>query len=85
MPEVGIKSNTIDPNSFEYPYMSDSIFNTTTMGDYTNLIATLEEEKATEIENNKTLLNEALTNTQKVFENILTASGATKDYKIIFK
>lgn len=85
LPEFKILSNEIDASSFEFPYMSDSIFNSTGMDDYMELIDTLKQLKAEEAIKNKELMDGALENVKKVMENLLAMSDITKDYKIIFK
>ena len=84
LPEIKILSNEIDADSFEFPYMSDSIFNSTRMDDYTKLIGKLKAEKAEELMNNQAFINEAVRNTQTVLKQFLTVSEATKRYTVIF-
>lgn len=81
----GILSNEIDEDSFEYPYVYDSIFNATQMSDYTQLIGTLKEQKAAEISDNTELQNEAIEATKQVLRQFLTMSDMTKEYTVIFK
>jgi hypothetical protein len=85
LPEIKILSNEIDAESFEFPYMSDSVFNTTQMNDYTELIDKLKAEKAEELMDNSEFINEAMENTKGVLEQFLTASETTKEYMVIFK
>lgn len=85
LPEIKILSNEIDAESFEFPYMSDSVFNTTQMNDYTELIGKLKAEKEEELMDNNELINEAMENTKDVLEQFLTVSENTKEYMVIFK
>lgn len=85
LPEVGILSNEIDADSFEYPYVYDSILNSTQMKDYTQLIGTLKEQKAAEISQNTQLQKEAMEATKQVLKQFLTVSDMTKEYTVIFK
>ncbi len=85
LPEIKVKSNEIDDSSFEYPFESDSIFNTTGMSDFTELLATLKEKKAEEVKRDKEFLDTARQSTKKVLQDFLTASDVTKDYTVIFK
>lgn len=85
LPDVGIITNEIDNSSFEFPFESDSVFNNTGMSDYTELLATLKEQKAEEVTNNTEFMDEARQNTENVLESFLTVSDATKDYKVIFE
>lgn len=85
LPEVRIFSNEIDASSFEYPHVTDSVFNKTEMGDYTDIIATLKEEKEAEILNNVEFINSAKKNAQQILEEFLTMSSLTQEYKVVFK
>ncbi|MBQ7774801.1 MAG: DUF4230 domain-containing protein [Lachnospiraceae bacterium] len=85
MPPVKVLSNEIDASSFEYPYVSDSIFNNTSMEDYTTLLARLQEEKRVETANNTELIQAATANAKGVLKNFLTSSHMTKDYQVQFK
>ena len=85
LPELGIRSNEIDPASFSFPYMSDSIFNDTRMDNYMELIDKLKKEKAREFMGNDELLQEALDNTRQVLRSFLTGSEFTRDYQVVFK
>ena len=83
--EVGIKFNEIDESSFEYPFESNSIFNSTEMSDYTKLLATLKEKKEIEVKSDLEFMHTAKQNTENVLKNFLTASDETKDYSVIFE
>lgn len=85
LPGIKILSNEIDAESFEFPYKSDSVFNTTQMYDYTELIDKLKTEKAEELMDNNEFINEAMENTKDVLEQFLTVSETTKEYMVIFK
>ncbi len=85
LPELRILSNEIDESSFEFPYTSDSIFNSTQMGDYMELIGELKQEKENELWENAEFMSYALENTKVVLENFLTKSEMTRAYEIIFK
>lgn len=85
LPELEIKYNEIDANSFEYYNVSSSIFNQLKIEDCTDLISTLLEEKEKQVLNNKKVMDEARTNTELVLKSLLSASELTKDYKVIFK
>lgn len=85
IPELQILSNDIDESSFEFPYVSNSIFNATEMSDYVSLVGRLEEEKEKELLENAEFMNEARANTRVILEQFLTASENTKEYDVIFK
>ncbi len=85
LPEVGIISNEIDADSFEYPYVHDSIFNATQMSDYTALIGTLKEQKALEVSENAALQKEAIESAKQVLKQFLTVSDMTKEYTVTFE
>lgn len=85
LPKLGIKSNEIDDSSFEYPFESNSIFNTTGMSDYTELLAKLKEKKEEEVISNTKFMDMAKQNTENVLKKFLTAANATKDYTVIFE
>ncbi|MDO5520658.1 MAG: DUF4230 domain-containing protein [bacterium] len=85
LPEVKIIANEIDASSFEYPYKSDSIFNSTDMSDYTDLIDVLKQKKAEEVKNNTEFMKSAEENTKTVLKSFLTEAEATKEYTVTFK
>ena len=85
LPEIGIKSNEIDNSSFEYPFESDSVFNTTGMSDFTELLATLKKKKEEKVKSDTEFMDTARQRTENVLEDFLTASDATKEYTVIFE
>ena len=85
LPKVKILANEIDETSFEFPYMSDSIFNATEMDDYVELLGRLKQERADELMANAEFMDDALENTKSVIEKFLTASDVTKEYDVVFK
>lgn len=85
LPEIGIKSNEIDNSSFEYPFESDSVFNSTEMSDFTKLLSTLKKKKEEEVKKDTEFMDTARQNTENVLKDFLTASDATKEYSVIFK
>lgn len=85
LPEMKILSNEIDASSFEYPYTSDSIFNSTDMEDITDLIDTLKEKKKEDVLENTDILESAQTNTKNVLKELFAANDKTKDYTIVFE
>lgn len=85
LPEHRIMSNEIDAESFEYPYIFDSVFNATNMKDYTKLIDELKEQKSAEILENTEFMNQAVTNTKTVIAEFLTSSEMTGEYTVEFK
>lgn len=85
LPKNEIISNEIDNSSFEYPFESDSVFNTSGMSDFTELLAKLKDKKQKEVMNNKEFMDSAVQDTKNVLEDFLTAADATKEYKVIFE
>lgn len=85
LPDIVVIANEIDHSSFEYPYQSDSIFNSTDMEDFTQLINSLKEKKAGDVMNNKRFMDSAEENTKRVIEGFLTGSESTKDYTVKFQ
>lgn len=85
LPELTVKANEINEDSFEFPYISDSIFNATEMVDYVDLIGTLEKEKEKDLLVNTEFMEGALENTKTVLESFLTANDATKNYEVVFE
>lgn len=85
LPELRIMANEIDASSFEYPYIFDSVFNDTNMGDYTHLIDQLKQQKEQEIMANDRFLQQARDNTRTVIARFLTAAELTKDYTVEFR
>lgn len=85
LPEIEILSNEIDGSSFEYPLESDSVFNSTGMSDYTELLVILKEKKAEEVKSDTEFMDTARQNTENVLEDFLTVSDATEDYTVIFE
>ena len=84
LPEIGIISNEIDAGSFEYPFVSDSVFNNTNMPDYTKLIDILKDEKAKDILADTETLDQCMANTKMVITNLLLNSDKTKDFTVEF-
>ena len=85
IPEIAIISNEIFEDTFEYPFESDSVFNSTDMEDYTNLLSTLKKKKADEVSNDTDFMDDAKQKTENVIEEFLTTADETKDYSVIFK
>lgn len=85
LPEIEIKYNEIDPESFEYYNVSTTIFNQLKMEDSTDLIATLLKEKERQVLNDKRVMDESRSNTELILKSLLSSSDLTKDYKVIFK
>ncbi len=85
LPEIIITSNEIEPNSFEYPFTSDSVFNGTEMEDFTKLQSDLKSKKVEEVLSNKEFMDAARLNAEKVLEGFLTSADALKDYSVVFK
>lgn len=85
IPELNILTNEIDPDSFEYPFKSDSVFNTTDMSDFTELMSKLKEEKVKIVLNDKEFMDSARQNAENVLKGFLTASDDTKDFIVNFK
>ena len=84
LPEIGIIANEIDSGSFEYPFVSDSVFNNTNMPDYTKLIDILKDEKAKDILADTETLDQCMANTKMVITNLLLNSDKTKDFTVEF-
>ena len=85
LPKLGIIANEIDTSSFEFPFMSDSIFNATDMSDYVELVDQLKKAKGEEVLNDTEFMNFAKEKTQKVLKSFLTSAEDTKQYKVNFK
>lgn len=85
LPEVNVKYNEIDAESFEYYNVSSTIFNQLEMEDITDLIAALLEQKEAQVLNNKKIMEEAKGNTEIVLRSLLSNSDITKEYKVVFK
>lgn len=85
LPEIDVKYNEIDAESFEYYNVSSTIFNQLEMEDVTDLIATLLEQKEAQVLNDKKIMEEAENNTEIVLRSLLNSSDVTKEYKVIFK
>lgn len=85
LPKIGIIANEIDTSSFEFPFISDSIFNSTDMSDYVKLVDQLKKAKGEKVLNDKEFMDSAKENTQTVLKSFLTSADATKEYKVNFK
>ena len=85
LPPLEVLGNEIDPDSFEYPYIEDSVFNATNMSDYTQIISELKKYKENEIIHDQSFLNECLQKSKDVLRNFFTISDMTKDYTVEFK
>lgn len=84
-PEIEVKYNEIDAESFEYYSVTTTIFNQLKMEDTTSLIAILLEAKESEVLNSVKIMEESRKNAETVLKSLLSNSELTKDYKIIFK
>ena len=84
LPEIQIIANEVDAGSFEYPLISDSVFNSTSMPDYTKLMDILKDEKAKDIMADTEYLNQCLENTKIVITNLLSNADMTKDFTVQF-
>lgn len=85
LPKLGIIANEIDTSSFEFPFMSDSIFNATDMSDYVELVDQLKKAKAEKVLNDTEFMDSAKEKTQKVLKSFLTSAEDTKQYQVNFK
>ena len=85
LPECSIKANTVDESSIEFPYMEDSVFNSTTMDYYMKLIGELKEQKAEEVLNNTEFMKQARINTEQTLREFLTVANSTKEYEVVFR
>ena len=82
---IDIIANEIDTSSFEFPFISDSIFNSTDMSDYVKLVDQLKKAKGEKVLNDKEFMDSAKENTQTVLKSFLTSADTTKEYKVNFK
>lgn len=85
LPDVKIIANEIDADSFEFITTKDSVFNRTSMEDYTSLLAKLKEEKATETMNDQDLLDEVEKRAETVISNFIHETDLAADYSIDYK
>lgn len=85
LPKLGIIANEIDTSSFKFPFISDSIFNSTDMSDYVKLVDQLKKAKGEKVLNDKEFMDSAKENTQTVLKSFLTSADATKQYTVNFK
>lgn len=85
LPELEVKYNEIDADSFEYYNVSISIFNQLKLEDCTDLIATLLAAKKEQVLNDKSVMDGARKNTELVLRSLLSTSELTRDYKVAFK
>lgn len=85
MPAVEIMHNEIDAKSFEYPYSRDSIFNSTGMEDYVELIDMLQTAKAEDVMADAELLEETRLRAEETIRNILMVADASSEYEVVFR
>ena len=85
LPEPKVVANEIDAASFKYYDVTSSVFNPTTMGDVTELIAALKEKKLERVMADEDLMRQATDNAQTVLRGFLNASEQAGDYTVIFK
>ena len=84
LPEVGIIAHEIDPESFDYPYVSDTIFNSTQMEDYTEKLGELKEKTESDILADEEFMATALANTKNILEKFILNSELTDGYTVVF-
>ncbi len=84
LPEIGIISHEIDTESFDYPYVSDTIFNSTQMENYIDKLDELKEYKENEIMADEEFLLTARTNTETILEKFILNSELTEGYSVVF-
>jgi hypothetical protein len=84
LPDIEIKTNEIDENSFKYPFQQNSIFNPQDMGDTTQLLAKLKSDHAEAVMGDTDLMNQAKSNTKEVISSFLTSSADTQGYTVKF-
>lgn len=85
LPEISVLSNEIFADTFEYPFVSDSVLNQTGMPDYTKLIDTLKKEKSKDVLSDKELLNACTENAKNIISSLFANSELTKNYTINFE
>ena len=83
LPEIKILANEIDQDSFEFPYVSNSVFNQNEIPSFTKLLAELKELNAEKLLQNMEFMATVRMNTELVLRSFLTASDVTADYQVI--
>lgn len=83
LPEIKILANEIDQDSFEFPYVSNSVFNQNEIPGFTKLLAELKELNAEKLLQNTEFMTTVRMNTELVLRSFLTASDVTADYRVI--
>lgn len=85
LPEIKIIANEIDTNSFKLIDSSDSIFNSSDLGDYTALFNKLKESQAKAVMSDDEFLEEAQKNARTLIRSLFAQADVTKDYTIVFE
>lgn len=85
MPEPKIIANEIDAGSFQYYDVTNSVFNTTEMGDVTDVIDELKAHKEAKVLASKDIMAQAADNAQSVILGFLQASELTAGYDVSFR
>ena len=85
IPKLQIVSNEIDPDSFRYYEVTNSVFNQTEMGDITELIAVLRDKTAERVMQDQDLLKQAENNAEQILLGFLRSSVLTQAYTVEFR
>ena len=85
LPEIKILANEIDQDSFEFPYISNSVFNQNEIPGFTKLLAELKAANGEKLLENEEFMTTVRMNTELVLRSFLTASDVTADYQVIVK
>ncbi len=85
IPKLQIVSNEIDPDSFRYYEVTNSVFNQTEMGDITELIAVLRDKTAERVMQDQDLLKQAENNAEQILLGFLRSSALTQAYTVEFR
>ena len=85
LPKLEILSHTLDPDSFEFYNLKDSIFTSTDISEYEGFRTELKEKEEIHLADKEEFWEHAKSSTEANIENVLLGSGQLTDYDIEFQ
>ena len=85
LPKPGILYHDLDENSFQSYDIKNSVFTSTNVSEYADMLAALEERQEQKLTDNAEFWQSVKSNTETVLRGIMTASGQLDEYTIPFQ
>ena len=85
LPKPGILYHELDKTAFQSYDIKNSVFTSTDIGGYADMMAALEERQEQKLNDNAEFWKSVKANTETVLRGVLTASGELDEYTIAFK